>query len=81
MIGEAFDVQLWQVAGGPRWVTLDEYDIDAEPPASSKASKANPSSPKAPPNAEQRRMLQTLLVDRFRLKFHRETRQGPFTSW
>jgi len=77
LIEEAFDIQPWQVAGGPHWIGLDRYDIEAKPPASSKSSKANPPYPKTPPNAEQRQMLQTLLVDRFQLKFHRETRQGP----
>ncbi len=53
------------------------YAIEAVPPASSKSSKANPSTPKAPLNEEQREMLQALLMDRFQLQFHRETRRGP----
>ena len=77
LIEEAFDVQSFQVSGGPRWINDDRYDIVAKPPASSKSSKANPPSPKAPPNDEQRQMLQTLLADRFQLKFHRETKEGP----
>lgn len=77
LIEEAFDVQSFQVSGGPRWINDDRYDIVAKPPASSKSSKANPPYPKAPPNDEQRQMLQTLLSDRFQLKFHRETKEGP----
>jgi uncharacterized protein (TIGR03435 family) len=77
LIEEALDVQSFQVSGGPRWINEDRYDIVAKPPASSKASKANPPYPKAPPNDEQRQMLQTLLVDRFQLKFHRATKEGP----
>ncbi|SPE36142.1 conserved exported hypothetical protein [Candidatus Sulfopaludibacter sp. SbA3] len=77
LIEEAFDAQPFQVSGGPRWIHDDRYDIEAKPPASAKSSKATPPYPKAPPNAEQRQMLQTLLVDRFELKFHRETREGP----
>lgn len=73
----AFDVQAFQVSGGPRWINEDKFDIEAKPPGSSKSSKAAPPNPKLPPNDEQRRMLQTLLADRFQLTFHRETREGP----
>ncbi len=77
LIEEALNVQPFQVSGGPRWIDEDRYDIVAKPPASSKSSQANPPYPKAPPNDEQRQMLQTLLVERFQLRFHRETREGP----
>jgi uncharacterized protein (TIGR03435 family) len=77
LIEEALDVQPFQVSGGPHWIQVDRFDIAAKPPASSKSSQANPPYPKAPPNAEQRQMLRTLLADRFQLKFHRETREGP----
>jgi uncharacterized protein (TIGR03435 family) len=77
LLEEAFNVQSFQISGDPRWINEDRYDIDARPPASSKSSKANPNNPKLPPNDEQRRMLQTLLIDRFQLKYHRETKDGP----
>lgn len=79
LIEFAFDVELFQVSGGPAW-TRDyqyRYDIEALPPSTSKSSKSNPSTDKAPLNQEQREMLQALLIDRFQLQFHRETRQGP----
>jgi len=74
---EAYSVQRFQIAGGPRWIGDDRYSIVAKPPASSKSSKSMPPYPKAPPNEEQLAMLQTLLVDRFHLQFHRETKEGP----
>jgi uncharacterized protein (TIGR03435 family) len=77
LILDAFDVEGFQVAGAPRWATEDRYDIEAMPPASSQSSKANPPYPKALPNDEQRQMLQSLLADRFQLRFHREKRGGP----
>ncbi len=77
LIEEAFRVQPFQVSGGPRWIREDRYDVVAKPPESSKSSKSMPPYPKAPPNDEQRQMLQTLLQDRFRLQYHRETREGP----
>ena len=79
LIEYAFDVQPFQVSGGPAW-TRDfqyRYEIEARPPSNSESSKANPSTPKAALNQEQREMLQALLMDRFQLQFHRETRQGP----
>lgn len=77
LIQDAFEVQELQISGGPHWINEDRYDIDARPPLSSRSSKARPPYPKAPPNDEQRQMLQTLLVDRFQLKYHIETREGP----
>jgi hypothetical protein len=70
-------MQPYQVSGGPQWIQVDRFDLEAKPPASSPSRPANPPYPKAPPNAEQRQMLATLLADRFQLKFHRETRDCP----
>jgi len=76
LIEQAFDIQRFQVSGGPGWMQDERYDIDAKPPASSKSSQWMPPYPKAPPNEEQRQMLQSLLVERFRLKYHSEAREG-----
>ena len=76
LIIDAFDLKPFQISGGPRWVSEERFDIEAKPPASSESSKANPYSPKAPPNAEQCKMLQSLLADRFQLRFHWETKEG-----
>lgn len=79
LIEYAFDVQPFQISGGPAWMRDFQcrYEIEARSPSTSKSSEANPSTSKAPLNEEQREMLQSLLIDRFRLQFHRETRQGP----
>ena len=54
-----------QVVGGPDWVDSTRYDIAAKPAGS-------------PPRSEMYGpMLQSLLEDRFRLKVHRETKEGP----
>jgi uncharacterized protein (TIGR03435 family) len=74
---EAFDVRSYQVTGGPGWINDERYDIIAIPPASSRSSKLNPPYPKVPPNPEQREMLQMLLMDRFQLKLHRVSKEGP----
>lgn len=77
LIQYAFDVQPFQVSGGPAWMRDYQcrYEIEARPPSTSKSSQENLSSPNL--NPEQREMLQSLLIDRFQLQFHRETRQGP----
>src|SRR5580700_3324093 len=77
LIEEAFSVQRFQISGGPRWIGDDRYSIVAKPPASSKSGRSMPPYPKAPPDEEQRLMLQTLLADRFHLQLHRETKEGP----
>lgn len=57
----AYGVNESQVVGGPKWVDSDRFDITgrANGPAGSK---------------ELLTMLQSLLADRFKLTFHRETR-------
>jgi uncharacterized protein (TIGR03435 family) len=77
LIRDAFAVEPFQISGGPGWMDEDRFNIEAKPPASSESSKANPYSFKAPPNDEQRQMLQSLLADRFQLRWHVEKRDGP----
>jgi len=54
-----------QVVGGPAWMDSTHYDIVA---------KANGNPPRSEMYGP---MLQLLLEDRFKLKVHRETREGP----
>jgi uncharacterized protein (TIGR03435 family) len=57
-----FPVQ--EIVGGPAWINADRFDIEGKADAA--------------PNQEQMRgMLRALLVDRFKLVVHRETRQMP----
>jgi hypothetical protein len=55
----AFDVQPFQISGGPAWLRDYQYryEIEAVPPSTSQSSKSNPSTPTAPLNQEQREML------------------------
>jgi uncharacterized protein (TIGR03435 family) len=77
LMEEAFNVQAFQISSSQEWEHEIRYDVEAKPPADSKASKSFPSNPKLPMSEEQREMLQSLLAERFHLKYHRETRQGP----
>jgi uncharacterized protein (TIGR03435 family) len=77
LIHEAYGVQAFQISGGQQWTDEDRYDIEAKPPANSPSSKYSPANPKLPPPQEELLMLQSLLADRFKLKVHTETREGP----
>jgi uncharacterized protein (TIGR03435 family) len=75
LLKESLGVELFQIVGGPGWLKEDPFDIDARPPETSEATKLTGMGTLL--NAEQRQMLLALLVDRFQLKYHRETKQGP----
>jgi uncharacterized protein (TIGR03435 family) len=66
LIGNAYGrVPHYLIANGPEWVTSDRYDLEAK--------AADP----AATEPQLMLMLQTLLEDRFKLRWHRETREGP----
>ncbi len=61
LILRAYDLQDYQLSGGPAWIDSDRYDVDARP--------------EHPATQEQMLlMLRSLLADRFQLTTHRETR-------
>ena len=69
LIIDAYDVKNDQINGIPEWGQAprgDRYDIQAKAPGAT---------PPAP--AQVRRMLQSLLAERFQLKLHRETKDLP----
>jgi uncharacterized protein (TIGR03435 family) len=66
LLRQAFNVQDFQIVGGPDWIVSDRFDVIA----------------KAPDGAEftadtMRPMLRSLLAERFKLMFHNETRDMP----
>lgn len=65
----AYKLRTFQIEGAPEWRNETGrnqiYDIEARAPGDT------------PSTEEVRRMLQTLLAERFQLKFHRETRELP----
>jgi uncharacterized protein (TIGR03435 family) len=65
LLRQAYNVQDFQVVGGPEWLASDRFDVVA------KASEEGI-------NFETMRpLLRSLLADRFKLKVHNETRQMP----
>lgn len=77
MICTAFNLSAWQIEGGDAWVGRVEYNVVAKPAESAAASRTNPRHTLFEIEDEQlRQMLQSLLADRFQLRFHRETKTG-----
>jgi uncharacterized protein (TIGR03435 family) len=70
----AFDLQDYQLAGGPNWVSSQWFEINAVPPEASPSR--NIKLQNAQPTSEQHQMLQSLLRDRFGFKYHLETKKG-----
>lgn len=64
LIRAAFQLQNAQIAGGPAWLDTDRYDIEAKT-----------GRPEKPDPAQISPMLQSLLTDRFKMKFHNELRE------
>jgi uncharacterized protein (TIGR03435 family) len=60
-IGMAYRLKTYQVIG-PDWLSTERFDVNAKLPAGATADQIP-------------RMLQSLLVDRFGLKFHREPKE------
>jgi uncharacterized protein (TIGR03435 family) len=70
----AFNLQDYQVAGGPSWVSSQWFNINAVPPEASPSG--NNKLQNADPTSEQRLMFQSLLRDRFGFKYHLEMKEG-----
>lgn len=65
LIAGAYRMDVREITGGPGWIDSDRYDIEARA-ATDAASEV-----------QLRLMLQSLLAERFRVRLHRETREGP----
>jgi uncharacterized protein (TIGR03435 family) len=64
MISLMYKVPMRQISGGPDWINTDRFDIEA------RADR--------PYNVDELHvMFQNLLADRFNLKFHKKTKDGP----
>src|SRR5579871_4477385 len=77
LISAAFDLSYWQLSPGEPWMDKDTFDIEAKP-AESDVSKIKTLrfSYWDFDDPHLREMLQTLLIERFHLKFHRESKTG-----
>jgi uncharacterized protein (TIGR03435 family) len=64
MISLMYKVPMKEIEGGPEWLDNDSYDIEARIDHSANIDDLHT-------------MFQNLLADRFKLKFHKEIKQGP----
>jgi len=64
MISLMYKIPMRQIKGGPDWINEDRYDVEARADGSYSLDDLHT-------------MYQNLLADRFNLKFHIETKQGP----
>lgn len=77
LVAAAFGLANWQISGGEAWTENDNYDIEAKPPENLRSSiKSLRYSWYEIRDQQLRAMLQSLLINRFQLQFHRETRTG-----
>jgi uncharacterized protein (TIGR03435 family) len=65
LLQQAYQVQPFQIVGGPSWIASDRFDIVAKAPDG------------AVTQDQIRPMLRALLADRFKLVAHTETREMP----
>jgi len=73
LIMEAYRVRDFQILGGPNWINDDQWDIEAKAAPDVILTWTESENPYlAGPLA---RMLQSLIEDRFQLKFHQEEKQ------
>lgn len=70
VIRQAYQLQDFQIVGGPEWINSDRFDIDA------RFDAATPVAGMSPPQRMQA-MLRSLLADRFKLAARMETREMP----
>jgi uncharacterized protein (TIGR03435 family) len=64
MISLMYRVSMRQITGGPGWLDTDLYDVDAKADHSYNLDDLHA-------------MFQNLLADEFKLKFHKEIKEGP----
>ena len=76
MLCVAFNLSYWQLSGGQKWMDKISYDVQAIPPQALESSISAQHTLFGIEDERLRKMLQRLLADRFKLKFHREERMG-----
>jgi uncharacterized protein (TIGR03435 family) len=78
LIRNAYQLQDFQISGGPGWISSDHFDIVAKIDASvqDEIAAAGPRAPGEGPGRLQL-MIRSLLAERFKLVVHTETKEQP----
>lgn len=75
LIATAFDLPFSQISGAEEWIGKEQFDVLAKAPEDSKPYDVRHTWFRLE-DPRLRQMLQSLLMDRFQLKVHRETKTG-----
>jgi uncharacterized protein (TIGR03435 family) len=73
LIEFAFNLQRFQLSGGPGWINSENFDIDAK--QDDREAAALQTRPASESLTQMRLMMQSLLADRFHLKVTHDTKQ------
>lgn len=74
LIRYAYRVRDWQIEGEPGWVNSQRWDVEAKAEEKGVSAASKPRDPNA--RDAIKIMLQSLLEDRFKLRFQRQTKQS-----
>jgi uncharacterized protein (TIGR03435 family) len=74
LIRNAYQLQDFQITGGPSWLASDHFDINAKVPDGFRAMA--PPAPGSGPGPLQL-MIRALLAERFKLVVHNDTKESP----
>ena len=75
LLGAAYGVNYFQIVGLPDWARTPFFNVEAKSDASVDEKLAKLTDEQA--RLEKQHMMQVLLADRFQLKVHWETKEGP----
>jgi uncharacterized protein (TIGR03435 family) len=75
LIRQAYQLQDFQIVGGPGWVASERFDVIAKAEGELPGPGRGGGAPGPPPALQM--MLRSLLAERFKLKVHDETREMP----
>lgn len=80
LVQMAYDIKYWQISGGDSWITKREFDIEAKPSSDYQSTQFDTAHGVFQiADSRLREMLQALLIDRFKLKVHCETKSGAIS--
>ena len=78
LIRLAYNVQDFQISGGPAWIGSDKYDLEARADEAPKGDMRSMTEEQRKADMDRRRqMIQSLLADRFKLALHKEAKEAP----
>jgi len=80
LIQMAFNVSAWQISGGEDWTDKIIFDVEAKPPDDTQAPFKLGNTHFGLEDKRLQKMLQALLIDRFQLKFHKDTKTGVVSA-